>query len=194
MNHCSFVPFALALAFLQGDAWMGVTNCVEDQSNDHTLRIAKFSVAAIEAAGRTLIDVDDPGRGYVQIRAGFHSGSVLSNVIGSHNPRYALFGDTVNTASRMESNSTAGRILCSERAAMLLQRQDFNGDIGVEFRGLLPIKGKGDMNVYWVTQRQRTGDNSTDDDWEDDREAATTTNYQQPHKLFADDSFSRISI
>jgi class 3 adenylate cyclase len=145
---------------------MGVTNCVEDQSHDHTLRIAKFGVAAIEAAGQTLIDVDDPGRGFVEIRVGFHSGSVLSNVIGSNNPRYALFGDTVNTASRMESNSTAGRILCSERSALLLQQQDLNGEIGVLFRGLVPIKGKGDMNVYWVTRQRAGGNNGTDDDWE----------------------------
>lgn len=81
-----------------GDAWMGVTNCVRDQSTDHVKRIAEFSLKAVQAANETLINLDDPSRGHVQIRVGFHSGPVLSNVIGSAQPRYSLFGDTARTS------------------------------------------------------------------------------------------------
>ena len=49
---------------------MGVTNCVKDQSQDHVKRIAEFALCAVDAANETLIDLDNPERGYVQIRAG----------------------------------------------------------------------------------------------------------------------------
>lgn len=102
---------------------MGVSNLVEDQNDCHVRAIAEFAIDMINAASMILIDEDEPNKGYVQIRVGFHSGKLLhagsvglhsflemltaslfltlgpvvSNVIGSLNPRYGLFGDTVNT-------------------------------------------------------------------------------------------------
>jgi hypothetical protein len=72
-----------------GDAYMAVTNLAKKQS-DHCKRIAEFSIDAIRVAQKTLIDKDDPSRGYVNIRVGFHSGPVVSNVVGSKNPRYCF--------------------------------------------------------------------------------------------------------
>jgi len=129
---------------------MGVTNCVQDQSRDHVKRVAEFSLDAIDLAGKTLIDEEEPELGYVEIRIGFHTGPVLSNVIGTSQPRYGLFGDCVNTASRMESNSLPGRIQCSEHAANLLRLQA--PGIGLELRGEIPIKGKENMTTYWITK------------------------------------------
>ncbi len=95
---------------------------MENNQNDtHVKRMSEFAVVAIAAAGNILIDEDDPSAGRVNIRVGFHSGQVVSNVIGSLNPRNRLFGDTKNTASCMESLSASGKIQCLEVSAVLLK-------------------------------------------------------------------------
>ena len=131
-----------------GDAWVGVTN-VATRQPDHTKRIAAFAMDAIKAANTTLIDLEDANKGFVSIRVGFHVGPVLANIIGSRNPKYTLIGDTVNMSSRMESNSLPGRVLCSERAAALLQDQC--SECVLTSRGFIEVKGKGAMETFWVT-------------------------------------------
>jgi class 3 adenylate cyclase len=132
-----------------GDAWMGVTNLASSQQSDHTQRIAEFAADAIRAASATLVDTTDPSRGCVKLRVGFHSGPVVANVVGTASPRYTLIGDTVNTSSRMESNSSPGRILCSDKAANLLMKQCPR--IPLTFRGEIEVKGKGKMGTFWVS-------------------------------------------
>jgi serine/threonine protein kinase len=131
-----------------GDAWVGVTNLENNQLGTHARRIAEFAIDAVAAASEVQIDEEDPLKGCIHIRVGFHSGPVVSNVIGSLNPRYGLFGDTMNTAARMESMSESGRIHCSESAARVLKEQA--PDLQVRRRGKVAVKGKGNMITYWV--------------------------------------------
>ena len=95
-------------------------------------------------AGNVMIDEDESELGCVHIRVGFHSGNVVSNVIGS----YGLFGDTMNTASRMESISASDRIHCSNVSAKLLREQP--PEFPIRRRGKIAVKGKGSMTTYWV--------------------------------------------
>eukprot|EP00980_Cylindrotheca_fusiformis_P005534 scaffold1172_cov115-Cylindrotheca_fusiformis.AAC.9 len=162
-----------------GDAWVGVTNLEGNQNGSHVRRIAEFAVDAVAAASNVLIDEDNPGLGHVHIRVGFHSGQVVSNVIGSLNPRYGLFGDTMNTASRMEHLSASGKIQCSDISARLLQEQA--PDFPLRRRGKVAVKGKGHMTTYWVGSSLRDGSDlvSPSRSFDDDRQLVTSSQMQQ---------------
>ncbi|MBL8003644.1 MAG: tetratricopeptide repeat protein [Candidatus Kapabacteria bacterium] len=87
----------------------------------------------------------------IEIRIGIHSGEVVAGIIGKNKYTYDLWGDAVNIASRMESNSEAGRIHISERFAKSIEHHP---EFSLIPRGEINIKGKGKMNTYWLEKAE----------------------------------------
>lgn len=114
--------------------------------NIHAGEIASMSLHLLEAIREFKIRhrPDDT----LKLRIGIHSGPVCAGVVGLKMPRYCLFGDTVNTSSRMESTGEALKIHCSGECKKLL---DCLGGYMFEDRGKIPIKGKGELNTYWLS-------------------------------------------
>ena len=81
----------------------------------------------------------------LDIRIGIHSGAVIAGIVGVKKFAYDIWGDTVNTAARMEQNSSPGRVNVSESTYQLI-KEDFT----VEHRGKIETKGKGAMEMYFV--------------------------------------------
>ncbi|CAB9514945.1 Ephrin type-B receptor 3 (Fragment) [Seminavis robusta] len=130
-----------------GNGFMCTTNLAESQP-EHARIMAAFAADALKAAACTLLDDDDPSQGFVSIKIGFASGPVVSHVVGTRSPRFAIIGKTVNLATKLQTFSKSGRALCSEHAVDFLREQDPYAQ--VECRGRISLTERDQVVAYWV--------------------------------------------
>ncbi|MGC9503897.1 adenylate/guanylate cyclase domain-containing protein [Baaleninema sp.] len=144
----TFDQFALAYRLEKiktiGDAYM-VAAGLPMPMEDHAEAIAEMALEMQWAIGQFKQDNGIP----FQLRIGINTGPVVAGVIGIRKFAYDLWGDTVNIASRMESQGQVGKIQVTEATYLKLKDQYV-----LEPRGMVDVKGRGQMKTYWLCDRQ----------------------------------------
>uniref|UniRef100_A0A914NMA0 guanylate cyclase n=1 Tax=Meloidogyne incognita TaxID=6306 RepID=A0A914NMA0_MELIC len=129
-----------------GDGYLVCSGIPRKNGNDHAKEISELAFAFLRTVSTFRVDHLPNER--VNLRIGIHTGPAVAGVVGLTMPRYCLFGDTVNTASRMESNGRPGRIHISTTTNHYLT--NIIGGYVTEPRGEVIIKGKGVMETFWL--------------------------------------------
>ncbi len=128
-----------------GDAYMAVAGLPVPVS-DHTIRAARMALEMIDVMEKFNHEFDH----HLHIRIGISTGSAVAGVIGKRKFVYDLWGDVVNTASRMESHGVPDRIQITDT-----MRKDLGKQFLCEERGLIDIKGKGEVNTWFLNAEDR---------------------------------------
>jgi len=126
-----------------GDAYM-VAGGLPDPRPGHARAVAEMALAIRDEVARYA----DPSGRPLQVRVGIDTGPVVAGVIGRHKFIYDLWGDTVNTASRMESHGVPGCIQVTDRTYRRLK-----DGYRFERRGPVQVKGKGEMVTWFLLGR-----------------------------------------
>jgi class 3 adenylate cyclase len=130
-----------------GDAYM-VVGGLPTTRTDHAEAVAELALNMLEQVDQLFAGFNPP----IRLRLGMNSGPVIAGIIGRHKFNYDLWGDTVNTASRMESHSLPGRIQVTESSYERLKEK-----YHFEPRGVIEVKGKGPMRTWFLTGRRSAG-------------------------------------
>jgi class 3 adenylate cyclase len=134
-----------------GASYVAVCGLPQPQK-DHALVMAGFALECrmlVKEVTRSLEDLLGPNTRDLKAKFGLHSGPVIAGVLKGSKARFQLFGDTMNTASRMETTSIADRVQISESTAELLIAAG-KGDMICQRAGKVTVKGKGEMKTHFL--------------------------------------------
>ena len=138
-----------------GDSYIAVTGLPEPQIK-HASIMARFAWECLIRIGEVTKELEStlgPDTAALSMRFGLHSGAVTAGVLKGDRARFQLFGDTVNTAARMESTGIMGRIQVSSATAEELKK-DNKGSWLTPRSDNVVAKGKGVMSTHWLSLRK----------------------------------------
>jgi class 3 adenylate cyclase/CheY-like chemotaxis protein len=130
-----------------GDAYMAVGGLPTPRAN-HAEAVAEMALDMQQIAAQFIVPHHQLEQRPLKIRIGIHTGPVGAGVIGTTKFAYDLWGDTVNTASRMELHGLPGQIQVTAATYELLKHKYI-----LQSRGAIEVKGKGEMTTYFLTGR-----------------------------------------
>jgi class 3 adenylate cyclase/HD-GYP domain-containing protein (c-di-GMP phosphodiesterase class II) len=145
-----------------GDCYVAATG-IPDPRDDHAVLMARFAKTCLQRINELSVTLESalgPGTGDLTMRIGIHSGAVTAGVLRGEKSRFQLFGDTMNTAARMETTGKAGRVHVSKETAELVILAGKGS--WVEERGeMVTAKGKGELMTYWLKENYDRGRRSS---------------------------------
>lgn len=145
-----------------GDCYVAVAGLPEP-NQDHAVVMAVFARECLDQMKELCKKLEvflGPGTADLALRVGLHSGPVTAGVLRGNKSRFQLFGDTMNTASRMESNSIRNMIHLSQQTADLLSNAGKEHWFTQREESVV-VKGKGEMQTFWLRCNQRGSIGST---------------------------------
>jgi class 3 adenylate cyclase len=145
-----------------GDSYVAVCGLPEPNRN-HAVAMSRFAfecLRVMKMKARELEMTLGPGTADLSLRIGMHSGPTIAGVLRGEKARFQLFGDTVNTAARMESNGTPNKIQVSQKTADLIIKSGKEGWLTAR-SDLINAKGKGQLQTYWLSRKSASRRSST---------------------------------
>jgi class 3 adenylate cyclase/predicted ATPase len=129
-----------------GDAYLAAGGLHDDDGTDHPVRVVRAALDIRDFIAGRKAQRQAAQKPYFDLRIGVHNGPVVAGVVGSRKFAYDIWGDTVNTAARMEQSSEPGQVNVSGHTWAVVQHA-FTGT----FRGQVRAKNKGEIEMYFVT-------------------------------------------
>ncbi|MBT3383185.1 MAG: AAA family ATPase [Prolixibacteraceae bacterium] len=130
-----------------GDAYLCAAGLDDFDDGESAVNIVIAAFEIIEFTQKLNVQKEAENRQPFQLRIGMHSGPVSAGVVGKSKFAYDIWGDTVNTAARIETGSEPGKINISGDTYSLV-----NGKFDCHYRGKITAKNKGDVDMYFVNQ------------------------------------------